>query len=79
MSIVERLTGIFDEAFGLDPEEFSVDMAPEDVSNWDSVGHMNMVMQLENTFDQQFDVDEIMEMSSPAKIIEILRAKGVED
>jgi len=79
MSIIERLTGIFDEAFGLDPEKFSVDMAPEDVSNWDSVGHMNMVMQLENTFDQQFDVDEIMEMSSPAKIIEILRAKGVED
>ena len=79
MSIVERLAGIFDEAFGLDPEEFSVDMAPEDVANWDSVGHMNMVMHLENTFDQQFEVDEIMEMSSPAKIVEILKGKGVED
>ena len=79
MSLTERLAGVFDEAFGCDPQQFSVDMAPEDVPNWDSVGHMNMVMQLENEFDQQFDVDEIMEMSSPAKIVEILRAKGVED
>ena len=79
MSVVERLASVFDEAFGCDPEQFSIDMAPEDVPNWDSVGHMNMVMELEKQFDQQFEVDEIMEMSSPAKIIEILQAKGVED
>lgn len=79
MSVIERLASVFDEAFGCDPEEFSIDMAPEDVPNWDSVGHMNMVMQLEKQFDQQFEVDEIMEMSSPAKIIEILKSKGVED
>lgn len=79
MPIAQRLANIFDEAFGLDPDQFSLDAAPEDVPNWDSVGHMNLVMQLEKEFGQQFEVDEIMEMSSPAKIVEILQGKGVQD
>ena len=79
MAIEERLANVFDAAFGFENEKFSPDLAPEDVPNWDSVGHMNLVMELEKEFDQQFEVDEIMEMSSPAKIIDILKTKGVED
>ena len=79
MAIVERLAGVFDEVFGFDREKFALDLGPEDVANWDSIGHMNMVMHLEKEFGRQFDVDEIMEMSSPAKIVEILRSKGVEE
>ena len=40
---------------------------------------MNLVAQLEAEFGRQFEVDDIMEMSSAAKIIEILKAKGVAD
>ena len=79
MTIVERLANVFDAAFGLETEKFSPDLAPEDVANWDSVGHMNLVMELEKEFKLQFEVDEIMEMSSPAKIIDILKARGVND
>jgi len=79
MPLADRLANIFDDVFGLEKEKFSPDLVPEDVAHWDSIGHMNMVMELEKEFAQQFEVDEIMEMSSTAKIIEILRAKGVED
>jgi acyl carrier protein len=79
MKLEERLAAIFDKAFGLDKSNFSLNLAPEDVSSWDSIGHMNLVMELEKEFGQQFEVDEIMEMSSTAKIAEILRAKGVAD
>jgi acyl carrier protein len=37
---------------------------------------MNMVMELEKEFGLQFEVDEIMEMSSPQKILDIVKAKG---
>ena len=40
---------------------------------------MNLVAQLEEEFGRQFELDEIMEMSSVGKIIEILKAKGIED
>lgn len=77
MALVDRLANVFDKTFGLEKERFSTTLAPEDVPNWDSIGHMNLVMYLEQEFDQHFEVDEIMEMSSPAKILEILQAKGV--
>jgi acyl carrier protein len=79
MAMRERLANIFHKAFGLEINSFSPNIAPEDVPNWDSIGHMNLVMYLEQEFNQRFEVDEIMEMSSPAKIMEILAAKGLAD
>jgi len=79
MAMAERLANVFQKAFGLEPQCFSPGLVPEEVPNWDSVGHMNLVAHLEEEFQQQFEVDEIMEMSSPAKIMEILSAKGAGD
>jgi acyl carrier protein len=73
----ERLADVFDQTFGLEKEKFTIALAPEDVPNWDSIGHMNLILNLESEFNQHFEVDEIMEMTSPAKIIEILTAKGI--
>ena len=77
MTLNDRLAGVFEKAFGLETGKFSPNLAPEDVPNWDSVGHMNLVMFLEQEFGGPFEVDEIMEMSSPQKIIDILKGKGV--
>jgi len=79
MMLEERLANLFEKTFGLEKERFSIDMQPEDVPNWDSIGHMNLIMYMEQEFDQHFEVDDIMEMSSPAKILEILKSKGVSD
>lgn len=75
----ERLANLFEKTFGLEKERFSIDMQPEDVPNWDSIGHMNLIMYMEQEFNQHFEVDDIMEMSSPAKILEILKSKGVSE
>jgi acyl carrier protein len=77
MTVLERLAAVFEKALGLEKNRFSTALAPEDVPNWDSIGHMNLVAQLEEEFQQRFEVDEIMEMSSPQKILNILAAKGV--
>ncbi len=79
MALVDRVAALFETAFKVEREEFSPDLVPEDVLLWDSLGHMNLVMELEEEFGQQFEVDEITEMSSAGKIIEILQSKGVKD
>jgi acyl carrier protein len=79
MSTHDRLAAVFEKAFSFDPKQFSLQLAPEQVPNWDSIGHMNLVACLEQEFDLQFEVDEIMEMSSPQKILDILKARGVLD
>jgi acyl carrier protein len=79
MTLTDRVASIFEQVFGIDAADFSPNVVPEDVLRWDSLGHMNLVMSLEDTFGVHFEVDEIAEMSSGRKIIEILQAKGVKD
>jgi acyl carrier protein len=79
LSLNNRLATIFEKVFGIDPADFSLDTVPEDVLRWDSLGHMSLVMELEDTWNLHFEVDEITEMSSARKIVEILQAKGVAD
>jgi acyl carrier protein len=79
MSVTERLAAIFEKVFGVEPADFSLDMVPEDVLRWDSLGHMTLVMDVEDAFGVHFEVDEITEMSSARKIVELLRTKGGKD
>ncbi len=79
MPLADRVATLFEKHFGIEASEFSPDTVPEDVLRWDSLGHMSLVMDLEDTFGVHFEVDEITEMSSGRKIIEILRAKGAKD
>jgi acyl carrier protein len=78
MSLTERLAGIFEDVFGLEREKFAPNLGPDDVPNWDSIGHMNLVMRLEQEYGLRFEVDDITEMSTAGKILDILRAKGIE-
>lgn len=49
------------------------------VELWDSVGHMTLVANLEDTFDIMMETDDIIDLSSYEKGIEILKEKyGVE-
>ena len=43
------------------------------IANWDSVGHMNLMMELEKTFKIQLDIDDIIDFSSFNKGKSILK------
>lgn len=79
MAVADRVATVFEKVFGIDASDFSPDIVPEDVLRWDSLGHMSLVMELEEKFGVHFDVDEITEMSSGRRVIELLHAKGVHD
>lgn len=57
-----------------DVEALEIGENPE----WDSVGHMVLVAELENRFGIILETDEIVGMSSYAKAVETLRGHGVE-
>jgi acyl carrier protein len=79
VSIEERLAILFQKVFKIERDEFSPHLQPEDLLLWDSLGHMNLVMDLEETFDVRFEADEITQMTSASRIVEVLKAKGVKD
>jgi hypothetical protein len=50
----------------------------QDIENWDSVGHMSLVATIEDAFEIMLDTDDIIDISSYEKGMEILRKYNVE-
>ena len=48
------------------------------IPEWDSVGHMALVSEIEDAFDIMMDTDDIIDFSSYEKGIEILKKYDIE-
>ena len=71
MSNLERYNQAFMNA--LEISEYQLDgLKYQDIEAWDSVGHMQLVAELEDAFDIMMDTDDIIDLSSYAKGKEIL-------
>ena len=73
--MLEKIQKSFIEAFGLKHAEFSLDLSPEKVTAWDSLGHLRLISALQEQFSVEFEIDEIMGMENVEKIIEILNKR----
>lgn len=51
----------------------------EDVSRWDSLQHIALVRSLEETFEIQLSMDEMMEIRSVGDIENVLRRHGIQE
>lgn len=71
MTDYEKLTNVFVETFGITSEKTS-GLAYQEIPEWDSVGHMTLVAALEDTFGIMLDTDDIIDLSSFEKSMEIL-------
>ncbi|MEL6820471.1 MAG: acyl carrier protein [Calditrichota bacterium] len=69
---------IFNECFDIETEKVTDELKYREIEKWDSLNHLKMTNRLEEVFDIELDMDEIIEMSSVGKIKEILRGYGVE-
>ena len=71
MSNIEKYNNAFMETF-----EITEDVLPglkyQDITAWDSVGHMSLIAALEDAFDIMMDTDDIIDLSSYEKGKEIL-------
>jgi acyl carrier protein len=73
----DKLRDCFSRSLGIPPERVTEDLAYNTIKEWDSVGHMALVAEIEGTFDVMFDTDDILGMSTVAKAREILGRYGV--
>ena len=73
----EKLRECFSRSLGIPHERVTDDLAYNTLKEWDSVGHMALVVELEGEFDVMFDTDDILGMSTVAKARQILTRYGV--
>jgi acyl carrier protein len=72
----DKLRECFSRALGIPRERVTDGLAYNTIKEWDSVGHMALVVELEGEFDVMFDTDDILGMSTVAKAREILTRLG---
>lgn len=78
MSNQEKYDSVFMEVFGIDESQLGDELVFQSISNWDSVGHMQLIAALEDAFDIMFDTDDIIDLSSYNVGKEMLRKYEVE-
>ena len=77
MTNQEKYIGAFTDALTVEAGETAL-LAYGQSAAWDSVGHMRLIANLEDAFDIMMDMDDIIDFSSFAKGMEILRKYDVE-
>ena len=74
-ALLPRVQAAFQRAFDLDPRSITLDTTPDDVPQWDSLGHATLAYSLEREFDIRFDIDELMALENVREIIRIVHLK----
>ena len=72
-TIEDLIAGVF----GLDRRDIDERSSPETIEGWDSMGHLNLVLALEQNFNVSLAAGDVIEMANVKKIKEILREYGV--
>jgi len=72
MEQLEKYKAAFIEIVGVSEDQLP-GLAYQATAGWDSVGHMQLITQLEDIFGIALEMDDILEFSSFEKGIEILR------
>lgn len=78
MNNMQEYKRIFVELFSLDENEVNEGIVMENVELWDSVGHVNLVATIEDTFHIEMTIEEMSELVSFEAGIVILRKYGVD-
>ena len=68
-----KYIAIFIKSLSMDKKKFNEKIKYNDVPEWDSIGHMTLMSDLEDGFNISIDTDDIIDFSSFKKGIQILK------
>lgn len=74
--IENKVKKVMSTIFKVDLNEISDNSNPNNLDNWDSMAHMNLIVGLEEEFDLLFDANDITEMINFKAICSIINSKN---
>jgi len=69
----DKIKMIMARVFEMKIEDFPAEINQSTVDNWDSLRHLNLIIELEEAFGKSFEPEEISEMTSMGKIMEMIK------
>ncbi len=68
MELNERLQKVFATVFDNDSIEITPELTADDVDEWDSLSHINLMIAIELEFDIEFDQSEIQNFANVGEL-----------
>ena len=68
----------FMTAFDIDSSALGPDLKYESIEEWDSIGHMGLIAELEDSLEISMEMDDIIDFSSYVKGKEILKKYDID-
>ena len=73
--MLDKIKESFNEVLNAPLEKVTIETTIDNLHEWDSMKHMELIMSLENKFDITFEINEIVELNSVKKIIDTIGYK----
>lgn len=77
MNNIEKYINVFRRTFDIGEQPLE-EITYQSIPSWDSVGHMALVSALENAFGICLDMEDILNLNSYSRGIEILEKKNIQ-
>jgi acyl carrier protein len=76
MTIQEKLISAFAAGLGVPASTQITTFEYRRIPQWDSMAHMQLVLEIETAFDIMLETDEVLDLSSFDKAVEIVSRHG---
>ena len=70
--IYELLNGVFQDVFDDEDIEVTAETTANDIEDWDSLEHINLVVAVEQCFQMKFTMGEVTGMKNVGEMVEII-------
>jgi acyl carrier protein len=77
MNNKQKYDQAFIESFSISESALDDNLIYNSIPEWDSVGHMGMISELEDVFEIMMEMDDIIDFSSYKKGLEIITKYGI--
>jgi len=75
MELEQELKNVFSQTFNISQEKISLKTRQVDLAEWDSLGQLRLIMEIETVFNVSFLIDEIATLDSFEKILYNIQTK----
>ena len=73
-SIYEKLNEVFQDVFDDDSITVNAETTADDIEDWDSLEHINLVSAVEKTFSVKFTMAQVVGMKNVGEMVDVILA-----
>ncbi|WP_433973474.1 acyl carrier protein [Tunturiibacter lichenicola] len=74
--IYAQLSTVFEDVFDDDTVELTPQLSAKDVSGWDSVSHIRLILTVERKFKVKFSTSEIGKLENVGDLVSLIKARA---